>query len=503
MRHRPFTLSALLGMALLQAACAQPKPLTILHVNDIHTHFLPETAEWSKEDPKPLTGGMVALQDAVAREKAPQAASTLVLDAGDWLTGTPLSEVVEEGIMGGAFMAMMNKVGFDASTIGNHDFDNGVEALHGLVDLATFPVLSANLRQHDQLVADAPWMIFDKGGVKVGVVGLILDDLAKEISKETMDGFSVQPVAATARQAIAELDPQTDVILLLTHQGWKEDSLLATKVEGADLIIGGHSHSRLKTPRVVNGVIIAQAGSYARDLGRIDLLVENDRVLSHKGGLVSLFERDVKSPDEELVTQVAEHKARIDEVYARVIGDAPARLGRDYFHESPLGDWMCDALRGLTGAHVAVLNSGGLRTDLDAGPVTRLDIKQILPFQNTVVLVECSGEELRTLLRTNAEAGLRESQGVLQISGASCRFRDTPNGAELTEALVDGRPIDPAARYQLATVDYVLGLAEKYMGFTPATHESRGGTLFQAMCDWIEAHPQVTVPTGGRQVREN
>lgn len=492
-----------LAMALASCACAQPRPLTILHVNDIHTHFLPEPAEWVKEDPKPLTGGMVALQDAVAREKAPQAASTLVLDAGDWLTGTPISEVVEQGVKGGAFMAMMNQVGFDASTIGNHDFDNGVDALHGLVELAAFPVLSANLSQHGKLVADAPWKIFTKDGLKVGVVGLILDDLAQEISKETMKGFRVESVAATAKQAIAELDPQTDLIVLLTHQGWREDSLLATRVEGADVIIGGHSHTRLKTPRVVNGVIIGQAGSYARDLGRLDLMVENDRVVSHKGSLIPLFERDVKAPDPALAAAVAEHKARIDAEYAVVIGQAPARLGRDYFHESALGNWMADALRGIVGADVAVLNSGGLRADLDAGPVTRLDIKQILPFQNTAVLVECTGRELETLLRTNAEAGLRESQGVLQISGASCRFRDTPQGAELTQALVGGKAILPDATYRLATVDYVLGLADKYMGFTPTKHESRGGTLFQAMCDWIATHPQVEAPTGGRQVREH
>jgi 5'-nucleotidase/UDP-sugar diphosphatase len=481
-------------------ACAQPRQLTLLHVNDMHTHYLPQPAEWVKEDPKPLSGGMVALQEAVARERAAQPDATLVLDAGDWLTGTPLSEVELDGVKGGVFMDMMNAVGFDASTIGNHDFDNGVGMLPRLIQRATFPVVSANLFQDGGLLAPAPWIVLDKGGLKVGVVGLILEDLAQEVSSEMMRGIVVEPVAETARRAIAELDPQTDLIVLLTHQGWQADSLLATRVEGADLIIGGHSHTRLKTPRVVNDIIVAQAGSSARDLGRIDLVVDGDRVVSHEGKLIPLFLRDMKTPDPALSALVDEHKARIDAEYAVVIGRATVDFGRNYYHESPLGNLMSDILRQVTGAHVALLNSGGLRADLKSGEVSRLSIKQILPFANTVVLFQASGGELLTLLRTNAKASLHEEQGILQLSGVRCAYREGPEGVEILDAQVDGQPLDPAAVYTVATVDYVLGLGDKYMGFTPATHESRGGTLFGAVADWIAAHPELQPVPGGRFV---
>jgi len=480
-----------------QGACAAPRRLTVLHVNDLHTHFLPEVAEWSKEDPKPMTGGLVALQSAVARERA-AAEAVLVLDAGDWLTGTPLSDVEAGGVRGGAFIQMMNAVGFDASTIGNHDFDNGREALPRLIALAEFPVVSANLYEGDRLLAPAPWVVLDKGGLKVGVVGLILDELEQEISREMMAGLRVEPVAAAARRAVAELDPVTDLIVLLTHQGWREDSLLATRVPGADLIVGGHSHTRLKAPRVVDGIVVAQAGSYARDLGRIDLVVVDDRVVSHEGRLIPLYQRDVGDPDPALAALVEEHKARIDAEFQVEIGRAAVRLDRDYFHESPLGDWMCDALLGLSGADAALLNSGGLRADLDAGPVTRLDLKSILPFQNTVVVFTCTGEQLLTLLRTNAEASLRESQGILQMAGLEAVYRDGPQGAEIVSSAVGGRPIEPGRIYRVATVDYVLGLADKYLGFTPAAHESCAGTLFQAVCDWIAAHPELTPAESGR-----
>lgn len=491
------SLLALVCSCAALGACAQPRQLTILHVNDLHTHYLPEPAEWVKEDPKPLTGGMVALQEAVAREKA-AAPATLVLDAGDWLTGTPLSDVEVDGVKGGAFIDMMNFVGFDVSTIGNHDFDNGVDMLPKLIQRASFPVVSANLHRDGGLLAPVPWLVLDRGGLKVGVVGLILDALGQEVSREMMRGIQVDSVVETARRAIAELDPQTDLIILLTHQGWREDSLLATRAEGADLIIGGHSHTRLKSPQLVNGVLVAQAGSYARDLGRIDLTVENDRVTAHEGRLIPLFQRDVKNPDPRLAALVKTHEERIDAEFQVVIGQAPRDFGRDYYHESALGDLLSDLLRELSGADVAVLNSGGLRADLKGGEVSRLDIKQILPFANTVVLFRASGEELLTLLRTNAKASLHEEQGILQLSGVRCAFREGPAGVEILEPTVGGKALDPAEVYTIATVDYVLGLGAKYMGFEPTEHESRAGTLFSAMAEWIAAHPELKSPEGGR-----
>ncbi|MDP2361387.1 MAG: bifunctional UDP-sugar hydrolase/5'-nucleotidase [bacterium] len=500
MTHFQRTTPTLALFLLATTALAQPRPLTILHVNDLHTRYLPEEAAWSREDPKPLIGGMVALQDAVARERAASEA-VLVLDAGDWLTGTPLSEVEAAGVEGGAFLQMMNAVGFDASTIGNHDFDNGVAALEQLIALAEFPVVSANLARNGVPLAPAPWVVLERGGLRVGVVGLILEDLADEISPALMAGIEVRPVAEAARAAVVALDPVTDFLILLTHQGWQADSLLATRVEGVDLIVGGHSHTRLREPRLVNGVLVAQAGSYARDLGRIDLMVEHDRVVSHQGRLIPLYERDVASPDPVLAGQVAHHRQQIDAEYAVVVGRAAQALGRSYYLESPLGNWMCDALRGLTDADVALLNSGGLRADLAAGPIMKLDIKQILPFRNTIALFNCTGVELLTILRTNAEASLRETQGILQLSGVACTYRDGAQGAELVEVRVGGRAVDPAAIYHVATADYVLSLADKYLGFTPTQPKEREGTLFTAVCAWLEAHPEVIPPVGGRFTR--
>lgn len=523
-----FALAASLSLALF-AACLPKKPLsscescagcaapvvaapvaggsgtlTILHTNDMHTRFLAEEASWFRTDPKPLVGGMVALKDRVDRERAAaleRGDGALVVDAGDWLTGTPLSDIECEGARGGAFIEMMNAIGYDAATIGNHEFDNGLATIPKLIGIAGFDVVSANLLVDGQRLAPAPWKIVESGGLRVGVVGLILDDLAKEVAKSQMAGVTVAPVAETARAAIAELDPVTDLIVLLTHQGWEEDSLLATRAAGADVIVGGHSHTRIRHPRQVGDVLVVQAGSYVRELGRLQLTVADDRVQSWDGELISLMEDEIQAPDAELVALVDGYRARIDAEFAVVVSEATAPFGRDYYKESPLGDLLCDAVREIAGADVALLNSGGLRQDLAAGPVRKLDVKQILPFQNTIVAFDATGAQLLTFLATNAKSSAFEEHGILQMSGIACAFRVGDDGVELLESSLGGAPIDPERVYRVATVDYVHGLADKYLGFEPAAFETVGRSLYDDVVDWIAARPRLEPAAGARLVQ--
>jgi 5'-nucleotidase / UDP-sugar diphosphatase len=487
------------------AAAAPPRTLTILHTNDLHTRFLPEEAGWVRSDPKPLVGGMVALKDRVDRERAEahaRGAGPLVVDAGDWLTGTPLSDIEAFGVKGGGFIAMMNHIGYDVSTLGNHEFDNGTDTIAELIGLANFRVVSANLFRHGERMAPEPWAVFERAGLRIGVVGLILDDLGSMVGKSLLEGVTTLPIHEAAQQAIDTIDPQTDLIVLLTHQGFSEDSLLATRVSGADLIIGGHSHTRIRSPRQINEVLVVQAGSYARDLGRLDLQVADDRVVAWEGRLIPLMVDEIVAPDPALSALVEEFQARIDAEYAVVIGEAGADFGRSYYSESGLGNLMADIVCQIAGSDVAALNSGGLRQDLKAGPVRRLDIKQVLPFQNYIVVFDLSGAELLTLLETNARNSATEASGILQLSGLSCTFRaDVDGSVELLEHAVGGRPIDLQARYRLATVDYVYGLADKYFGFAPQPYEPAGGTLYESVAAWIAEHGRLDPAPAGRFVR--
>jgi 2',3'-cyclic-nucleotide 2'-phosphodiesterase (5'-nucleotidase family) len=266
------------------------------------------------------------------------------------------------------------------------------------------------------------------------------------------------------------------------------DRELARTVDGVDVIVGGHSHTRITTPEVVNGVVIVQAGAHNRNLGKLVLQVENDSVVAHEGGLIELWPREGGRDD--LREMVGEWEVRIEKEFGRVIGRLVTAWDRSYHGESNIGNWLCDRLREHTETDFAVLNSGGIRKNLGSGPVTKLDIMEVLPFANLVTTFTCTGEELLSIMETNARAAAFESHGILQVSGIRYGYRRTGDTVELLDPTVGGRPVDPEATYRGATVDYVaVGNGERYFGFVPDDPESSGVKIADVILDAVEAAP--------------
>ncbi len=497
MDFKSVLLLVLLGAAGTAAlAQSEPQELTILHTNDFHTHFLPSSATWMDEEPKPLIGGMTALKYYVDRERK-QAQHHLLLDAGDWMTGTPLSDMEMAGAAGGGFIQLINRIGFDATVIGNHELDGGIDNLERLVELLNCDVITANFFRDDELVADYPYRIYQRGELRVGVIGLILDDLFDIAPR--FPGLEVKNTVETAQRLIDEIDPQTDLILLLTHQGWQADSLLATRVHNADVIVGGHSHHRIDPPRSVNDILVLQAGSYTRYLGKLQLTVQEDAITAHHGELIPLWV-DAVEPHPELSRLVDSFEQHILAEYGAQIGECKIAMGRSYYDECDLGNWLTDVLLVMDDqVDFALINSGGIRANLEEGPVTRLDIAEMLPFQNYLVRFECSGEELLTFLKHNATASSFERHGIMQVGGLECSWRRLPGEqVEIVTATVGGKRIKPRRKYTGVTVDYALGRAERYLGFIPSEQTNTYTLMSEAVTDFIETHPQIERPAGGR-----
>lgn len=493
--NRLIACTLLLAIATIGFTQEQPQPLTILHTNDMHTHFLPDGATWLDEDPPPQIGGLVALRYYIEQERA-RARQSLVVDVGDWMTGTPLSDIEVGGARGGGFVQLMNMVGFDATVIGNHELDGGIDNLERLIELMKCDVITANLYREGKLVAPHAYRVYKRGGLRIGVIGLILDDLFGMVSRT--EGLTVGNVAKTAQGLIDQLDPQTDLILLLSHQGWREDSLLATQLTNADVILGGHSHTRLESPRSVNDILILQAGSYARYLGKLDITVQHDAIVDYSGSLIPLWTEGIR-PNPELARMVQLFEMHINAEYGAEIGTATVSMGRSYYNESDLGNWLTDIL--LAGGEVdfALINSGGIRANLEAGPVTRLDIAEILPFQNHLVRFSCSGIELLTFLKNNAAAASFEQHGIMQVAGITCSWRVAgPGVVELVSATVAGDPIDPQRNYRGITVDYALSQADRYFGFQPGEQQDSYTLVADAVTDYIKTHPRIERPASGR-----
>lgn len=482
--------------ALLLSATGFGRPITILHTNDMHTQFLPEPAVWVKQDPKPLIGGMKALSGYL---KELRDGEVVLLDAGDMMTGTLISAIEDHGVKGGGFIRMANRLHYDASVIGNHEFDNGFDNLKKVMKLSNFPWLSANLYVDDTLLTSA-YRIIRRNGLTIGIIGLTTDGLYGLVSPKHLKGMTIHPVPETAQKMIDAVDPQTDLIILLTHEGFEVDSALAASIQNVDVIVGGHSHTRLPSPRVVNDVIIVQTGARCQNLGKLNLEVNADTITSFNGSLVPLWESKI-DPDPVMAALVDSFKTVIDEAYGKQIGTLKTEWKQAYSTESNLGNFITDAMRITANADFAVVNSGGIRKNLEKGSITLRDIYEILPFQNDLVSFECTGEELLKLIETNTIRGGFEQGGILQVSGIKYAYKIENKEIHVIDASVNGEMILPEKMYTGVTVDYVASdNAMRYMGFKPRAPEPLDLLLADVVVDYIKEHPSVSNKIEGRIV---
>ena len=448
--------------------------ITLLHTNDIHGNFSSREAKEAEDGRKMTYGGFIALKHYIDQIKKETNDNYLLFDAGDFMTGTPICDIDYQGAFGGALISFLNYLDYDGLTLGNHEFDISVANAEALMWLCDFPVFSANLfRKNGKLFTEKAYHIYEKNGLKIGVIGIIFHDLSGLLNKSQQQQiYSVGPVDIINKIATM-IDAETDVIVVLSHSGIDVDSIIAQQLsDKVDIIIGGHSHTRLQKPQVVNNIIIVQTGSQCSNLGRLDITVQNDRVVSFDGKLIFLDTENI-TEDAYLVAEVKKYNQLIDDQYGVVIAQLKEDWIRNRDGESNLGNFICDRLREYTNADIAVMNSGGIRKGLVAGPVTGLDIKEILPFNNQICVAKLSGRQIKRIVETNINGMHEGHSGILQVSGISYQYRiNKKNEPEVVRILINCNPIDYYKTYLLATVDYVFSNADQYFGFSTPPYEN-------------------------------
>jgi 5'-nucleotidase/UDP-sugar diphosphatase len=474
--------------------------VTILYTNDLHGQYLPFPSERRFGTPHPQTGGMEALYDLVQRERN---GHTLLFDGGDHETGTFLSYLPVEGVRGGGMIQMMNLLGINASVIGNHEFDSGWENLMRMMKMAEFDVLSANLFREGRLFAERAYRIYRVDGLRIGVIGLSTEDLYTLVFSLQLDNIQAERVIPVARKIVRMIDPETDLIVLLTHIGFKEDSLLAEAVPQADLIVGGHSHTEIHRPVKVNGVLIVQAGSRSEYLGRLDLTVQDDRVKAYSGRLIPVQKFGIPKRTK-MTDLVSRYRNLIEKQYGQIIGELQTPWKTAQYQESNIGNYFADVMRGAADVDFAVINSGGIRKDLPAGPIRKLDVFEIFPFSNRLVRFFCTGWDLMRLIETNARASFLKSHGILQVSGLRYAARMNENkDVTISDAIVNGTPVQRGETYTGVTVDYVVPYnAGRYMGFKPSKLENLDVIVSDAVIEHIQKDPKVSSRIEGRMRHE-
>lgn len=487
-------------VALSVVGCSGSRTLTILHTNDIHGRFMPERATWRADSA--MVGGFAALSGALDSVRRADK-NTIFLDAGDLMTGNPICNIEVDGIEGGALLEMLNLCGCDAACLGNHEFDLGANHVASFAKSPKVDLLCANVRFKGTGASICPaYKIITQNRLRIGIIGLLLTDLAGVVSKQAVESFDVLEIASAAQPLLDELDSQTDLLILLTHNGYENDKDLARAVHGCDVIIGGHSHTRLDNPVVENGVVIVQAGSYLKQLGVLEITVKGDRVTEHSGTLVEL-ETARFNPDPEVSAYASKFAEQIDIEYGKVIAEAATTIERRYRESSPLGNLICDLMREHYDTDFAITNSGGLRKNIAKGPIRKLDCVELMPFVNSVSLFEASGAELMKFAERQAIAQTSEKSEVLQMSGLMISYERADNKYDEFQVLVEGQPMDLDSTYRGVSIDYVLvSQADKYLGFTPRNMEGTGVLFSDFIMQAFAAAPQpLTAPDEARLIQ--
>lgn len=402
----PLLLAALAGCSL---APREPVRLTVLATADFHGAL-----ESSHQEPESgrLLGGAPELAATIARERARNAEGTVLVDAGDILHGTALSNLTE----GRTSIDFYNLLTPDASVAGNHEFDWGVEALRRRMEEASFPILLANVQE--RATGEAPdWArshrIVERRGVRIALVGVTTESLPEEtLAQHVADYRFTDPIAA-ARAVIDELVPsRADLAVVVCHCGLSDGDIFGTEIKElaaalpqAAAIVAGHTHERHALR--ISGVPVIQPGAAGRYLGRVDLLVDrrSKRVTSAEAEIVPVY-ADAVEPDPEAVRRLAGYRAEVESILAEEIGTAAVTLDQDPDEECRLGNLLTDTIRERFGVDMAFQNALGVRAPIAAGTVRFSDVYRALPFDNTVVLMELSGAQIERML-SEADAASR------------------------------------------------------------------------------------------------
>lgn len=492
------SLACLLLLATLNTGLARASeglPLTILHFNDFHGQLDPVTDPTTGRQ----LGGIARLAGLVRSIRAEdRARPVLLLFAGDLLQGTVTSTV----FLGLPDIGFLTAMGVDAAVMGNHELDYGQADFRKLLTAAGFPVLGANVEAEPTPFPLLPAVVLaPAGGPRVGVLGLVTDELTTTTHPRNTDGIRVTPPAQTAAGWVPWLRARADLVVVLSHLGLAADHRLARDVDGIDLIIGGHTHRLLSKPESQRGVPIVQAGERGKYLGRLDLLVADGMVQIQDYRLLAVD--DSVPEDAAMAAEVAAFDARLADEIEVVVGRSASKLDADRTvirrSESNFGDWVGDLARELTGADVALFNGGGFRASIAAGEVRIRDVYQAFPFGNELVTAEVSGAVLRQALERSASLDPEDDPGAfLQVSGLRLAIAD----GKLESVQVAGRPLDPAANYRLVIPDFLAAGGDGYGMLKDLPGANATGLLILDMVlDAFRGQERIAVDTDGRLLR--
>ncbi len=465
---------AIIALPLLLLGCRKDhtasNTLVILHTNDTHSQIDPDSHD---------RGGVVrrlAVIDSIRRANP----NTMLVDAGDVVQGT-----LYYYFYGGKVeQEVLNIMGLDLGILGNHEFDNGIDSLASILKLRNSPILSTNYETDGTPLSGMLESSYIRqiGDKKVAFMGLNLDPEGI-ISPENYGELGYDDAIEEANEMAAHLKNvmDADVVIALSHIGYNPaglpgDSLLAVSSHDIDIIIGGHSHDTIdpgtaegeRRSRMTNAdgreVLVVQTGKAGRNLGMITLNLDSIGLGARpRYSLIPIDGRhDALPANPDLESLIAKYRHGVDSMMTDWIGTATRPLPAD---GNELLNFFADYVysRGaslMPDVDLAIVNKGGLRTDIPQGRFSKGQIINLLPFRNRIVVVDVEGDDLQAIFEVMAST---EGNGVSD----NVRATYIPGGEHPTlgSVTINGNTIDPEKTYRVATIDYLASGGDYMSGF--------------------------------------
>jgi 5'-nucleotidase len=411
------------------------REVVILAVNDIHSAI----------DMFPRFAGVVDSIRAIYPD-------LLLLSAGDNRTGNPVNDHhAEPGL---PVLELMNAMRFDASAIGNHEWDSGPAAFRNLIERARFPFLCANMEAPDTMrLHTAPYRFFERDSVRIGVLGLLQRGPLgiPDSHPDNVRGIRFDDPVETAKRFL-RMRQQCDVFILLTHCGYEDDLKIAEAVPEADVIIGGHSHTEVFNRTLRNGIIITQTGKSLNYLTELKLEVSGKRVTSRTAKLIDI--RATMQNNSDILALV--EKYRQESNFNRVIATAEA----PFSNAEELGSLMADAHRSETDADIALVNYGGVRYDTHpAGDFTLAEALSLDPFGNELIIFELSSADVEKCIASAWEIGENT-----YVSGIKYQITQGASGSKVKATAADGKALNAKKFYRVAINTYLAAVLPALKG---------------------------------------
>jgi 5'-nucleotidase/UDP-sugar diphosphatase len=482
------------------------KRLTILHSNDMHGDFLAEAQGAEGR----LIGGLAVLSGYINQVRQEED-HVLYVISGDMVQGS----LIDSEYKGVSTMEIMNYLAPDVATLGNHEMDYGLTHLLFLEKMANFPIVNANLyiKQYYKRLMQ-PYRVVSIAGLDILFIGIITEAVLQALRLDSDVGTYITLEEASVdvgRICNAYKDEDIDLTILLTHIGFESDQELAAMLNpewGVDLIIGGHSHTILEQPAVVNDILITQAGVGTDQVGRFDLVVDDDtnRIVEWNWGLIPV-DQDLAEPDVGMQKFIDSFKETVDRKYNAIV----CRLAHKLTHprreeETSLGNLFADVFASRAQVDVIFVGSGSIR-GTEVGPLITLgDIRSIFPYDDTLLKFVITGAQLAHVFAHIMRPENRDGEGeCYQINHGVRAVYDDATGT-LEALTIDGQPVQDDAQYTIALQGYHHKNSASNIGLTEEALTGIGGSCFVATStrdvleEYLRYHQNLNSTVEGRLI---